>query len=39
MFVRKPTYYASENLGGFQENKVKLPCLAWGYGKTPTFNF
>lgn len=39
MFIKKPSLYPSENQSGFAENKEKLPVLAWGYGKTPMFNF
>lgn len=39
MFIKKPSLYPSENQSGLVENKEPLPVLAWGYGKTPMFNF
>lgn len=35
----KPMRYPSQNMGGVMPIRSQLPVLAWGFGKTPRYNF
>lgn len=37
LIFKRPKNYVSENLGRVVEFQPQLPCLSWGYGKTPCF--
>ena len=37
--IDKPKRYPSENMSDVVPITSHLPCLAWGYGKTPRYNF
>jgi len=37
--IDKPKRYPSENMSDVVPITSQLPCLAWGYGKTPRYNF
>jgi len=39
MVLERPMRYPSENLGVVAPVNSRLPCVCWGYGKTPFFNF
>lgn len=37
--IEKPKRYPSENMNDVVPITSQLPCLAWGFGKTPRYNF
>jgi len=37
--IEKPARYISENYKQIAQINNRLPCMCWGYGKTPFFNF
>lgn len=39
MIIDRPKRYPSENMNDVIPITSQLPCLAWGFGKTPRYNF
>lgn len=39
LIVDKPKRYPSQNMGDVMPVMSQLPLLAWGFGKTPRYNF